>query len=838
MGKRWLAALGGVLLVSVAVLSALWWVLRASLPLLDGVRVVAATTGETGVSLQAEVRLLRDARGHPTVQAETGTDLAFGLGFLHAQDRFFQMDLSRRLAAGELAALVGEQALPQDQQTRRFRLRTVAREVIADATPEERAWVDAYTRGVNEGLAALGSKPWEYHLLREEPRPWLAEDSILVIHAMWWQLQSEGLKDERPRRSLEARLRELQQVPNGIDATTATSLMALLYPRGNDRDTPNFQTMAEAQVTPPQSTSEQIVLPAASAIDLRQRARIGKSLEQTAQRASLGSLTGYLEADETAKPGSNAWAVAGAYAAAGGAALVAGDMHLGLRVPTVWYQARLQQGSGDSGLELNGVTLPGLPAVAAGSNGHVAWSFTNSYGDWLDVRGYVCDATGYEGAQGRRDFELINETIEVARGEPVSAQVRYSTDGVVIAEEKQADGSDLCWLARWLITERGATNLRSLALQQVTSLDDAIALAPEVGIPHQNFIVGDRAGRIAWGIIGRIPQDPRGPEAPSPILWRDASTAPRIVDPEAGRLWSANSRHVQGELERVLGNDEADGGMFYDTGVRARQIRDRLLALESLATTDDMLSIQLEDRALLLERWQGLLLALLDEEAVAAKPRRADYRAEIENWSGRAAADSVGYRIVRAFRLETRRATWDMLLNSLGVEPGDPPALFEGSLWRLLSEQPPHLLADGNSETWRDFLLQRVDTVISVLDEQCQTLADCRWGAYNTTRIRHPLSAALGPLSSWLDYPARPQHGDINVPRVTGPTFGASERFAVAPGREAEGFLHLPGGPSGHPLSPFYRGGFDYWVTGERLPLLPGDTQHALRLLPHTARTN
>lgn len=836
MAKRGLAVLGGVLLVSVAILSALWWVLRASLPLLDGERVVATTMGEAGFSLQSEVRLQRDASGHPSVQAETWTDLAFGLGFLHAQDRFFQMDLSRRLAAGELAALVGEQALPQDQQTRRFRLRRVAREVIADATAEERAWVEAYTRGVNEGLAALGSRPWEYHLLRQQPQPWQAEDSVLVIHAMWWQLQSQGLKDELPRRRLEARLRELQQAPAVIDAVAAKSLMTLLYPRGNEWDTPNFQTQAEAQVQ-----SAELALPTTDSLDLRRLAQTidaSRSVTQTGFRSpSLSRKLSFdLEYDESAKPGSNAWAVAGAQAAAGGAALVAGDMHLGLRIPTVWYPARLQRGRGDSRLELNGVTLPGLPAVAAGSNGHVAWSFTNSYGDWLDLRGYACDATGYDAADGRRDFDLSQETIAVAGAEPVVDVIRYSADGVVIAEEVQADGSNLCWLARWLITEPGATNLRSLALQQVTSLDEAIALAPTVGIPHQNFIVGDRAGRIAWTIIGRIPQDPRGPEAPSPVVWREASMAPSIVDPEVGRLWSANSRHVEGEFERVLGNDEAAGGMFYDTGVRARQIRDRLLALESPATTDDMLSIQLEDRALLLERWQQLLLATLDEDAIAAQPRRADYRTEIENWGGRAAADSVGYRIVRAFRLETRRATWNMLLNSLGVEPGDPPALFEGSLWQLLREQPAHFLVDPGSDNWREFLLQRIDAVIAALDEQCTSLADCRWGDYNATRIRHPLSAALGPLSVWLDYPARPQHGDINVPRVTGPTFGASERFAVAPGREAEGFLHLPGGPSGHPLSPFYRGGFEQWVTGERLPLLPGETRHTLRLLPDSAR--
>lgn len=826
--RRWRTVLVGVLLLGVAALIGMGLLLRASLPQLDGERRVAATNGDAPV-LQATVSLLRDARGHPSVRAENVTDLAFGLGFVHAQDRFFQMDLSRRLAAGELSALVGLSALTQDRQTRVFRLRQVAREVIADASPAEREWVEAYTRGVNEGLAALGAKPWEYHLLRQSPQPWRAEDSILVIHAMWWQLQAEGLKDEIPRRRLEARLRGGHGVPSTFDSATADALMTMLYPRGNEWDTPNFSTLSEAAMA--EAQAEKLfgtALPTAEQIDLR-------TGPLTARVRPARSITRALEADESAKPGSNAWAVAGQQAGAGGAALIAGDMHLGLRIPTVWYRARLQQGSGASQRELNGVTLPGLPAVAAGSNGHVAWSFTNSYGDWLDVRGYRCDATGYESGAGRREFELWPEIIEVAQNEPQTWVVRSAPDGVVIAEETLPDGAALCWLARWLITERGATNLRSLALQQVTSVEAALQLAPQVGIPHQNFIVGDRTGRIAWTIIGRMPLDQRGPETPSPILWRDVTAVPKIVDPEIGRLWSANSRHVEGVFEKALGNDEADGGMFYDTGVRARQIRDRLLALDGAASTDDMLSIQLEDRALLLERWQGLLLGLLDQEALAADPRRAAYREQIVQWGARAASDSVGYRIVRAFRLETRRATWNMLLNALDVEAGDPPALFEGSLWKLVTERPAHLLADERATNWRAFLLHRLDAVIVSLDQQCALLTDCTWGAYNTTRIRHPLASALGPLANWLDYPARPQHGDMSVPRVTGPTFGASERFAVAPGREQDGYLHLPGGPSGHPLSPFYVGTFEDWVKGERLPLLPGDTRHELRLIPAAA---
>jgi penicillin amidase len=821
-GRRWLKALGTVLAVVGMAIFGVVWILRSSLPLLDGERIVSAARSDVSElgTLQQPVVLQRDAEGNPTVRASNLPDLAFGLGFLHAQDRFFQMDLSRRLAAGELAALVGERALDQDRQTRVFRLRRVAREAIADASPDEREWIEAYTRGVNEGLAALGSKPWEYHLLRQQPAAWRAEDSILVIHAMWWQLQSEGLRQELPRRRLLARLAGRDGSPAMVTPAQAQSLLMALYPRANDWDTPNFTTLESARAVVAPAAN----LPSLGGLNLRELADTQRQRETA--RISL-------EADEAPMPGSNAWAVAGPHADAGGAALIAGDMHLGLRIPTVWYRARLVQGEAEEGgLELNGVTLPGLPAVAAGSNGYVAWSFTNSYGDWVDVRDFRCDAESYESSEGRRSFQLINEFIEVAHGESVPLDVKESPDGIVVGEEPLADGSTRCWLARWLITEPGATNLRSMALQQVKSLDAALRLAPSVGIPHQNFIVGDRSGRIAWTIIGRIPEDPRGAETPSPIRWRDASLAPKIVDPEVGRLWSANSRHVEGELESVLGNDEAAGGMLYDTGIRARQIRDRLLALESLASPEDMLSIQLEDRALMLERWQTLLVELLDDQALVDSVSRAEFLTAVRNWGGRAASDSVGYRLVRAFRLETRRATWNMLLNALDVEPGQPPALFEQTLWQLVTERPVEWLADPKSADWREFLLHRVDAVIASLEPECQALTDCTWGRYNTTQIRHPLSAALGPLATGLDYPARALDGDINVPRVTGRNFGASERFAVSPGRESEGYLHLPGGPSGHPLSPFYRGDFERWVKGEPAPLLPGPTQHELRLRP------
>jgi len=802
----------------VVVIIAAWWAVRGSLPDLDG--KLETATGE----LTADVRIERDADGAPTIRGRSFPDVAYGLGVAHAQDRFFQMDLSRRLAAGELAALLGPTLVGQDKSARVFRLREVAKQVVADSTAEQRAWIEAYTRGVNAGLASLDARPWEYWLLRQKPAEWRVEDSILVVHAMWWQLQHESIESEMTRRSISARIEDRLRAAAGdgaVDMSAVRAVQQFLFPRGNEWDAPNFATEAERQAANGGVAYSAPAVPPPEWLDLR-----GTRLPNAVARAAF---------DEQARgvPGSNAWAVAGAHTASG-AALVAGDMHLGLRVPTVWYRARLiVTDNGGSPVELNGVTLPGLPAVAAGSNGRIAWSFTNSYGDWADVRALSCSSSrrGYLALGGDTAFEIRQERIDIAGSEPEIFEIWESEAGPIIKVDSDTKTGETCWAARWLITEPGATNLASLELQQVGDLDAALQLAPRVGIPHQNLTVGDRSGKIAWTIIGRIPKGSLGPETPRPIVWRDAASAPRIVEPEVGRLWSANSRHVEGALEVVLGSDEADGGMGYDMGTRQGRIRDRLLSIEGKATAADMLSIQFDGRAEFLDRWQKLLLGVLDEEAVKNHPKRAELRRWAGEWQGLAKADSVSYRVVRAYRDTTRRAVWNMITESLQAAQGSYPyPLFEGSLWRLVTEQPAHLLT-ANYPDWRSFLLQQADLVIERLEESCGELAKCSWGQHNTTRIRHPLSAALGPLAPYLDMPPRQLDGDMNVPHVTGPSFGASERFAVSPGRESEGYLQIPGGQSGHPLSRFYQAGFDDWVSGRPRPLLPGPTVHSLTLV-------
>jgi penicillin amidase len=222
---------------------------------------------------------------------------------------------------------------------------------------------------------------------------------------------------------------------------------------------------------------------------------------------------------------------------------------------------------------------------------------------------------------------------------------------------------------------------------------------------------------------------------------------------------------------------------------------------------------------------------------VAGNPALAEYRALVRDWIPRATPESVGYRLVRAFRLEVQSRVFHALMAPVrAANGGDVEPLlsnqFEGVLWQLLAEQPKHLLP-GAYASWDELLLDAIDTNIAWFAERYEGGLGARsWGEINTASIRHPLSRALPMLSPWLDMPAEPLNGDVDLPKAQGPAFGASQRFSVSPGDEANGLMHMPTGQSGHPLSAFYRKGHEEWVRGRPSPFLPGAPQHELALVP------
>jgi len=789
LARRVLLAAVGLVVVAGGLVFLL---LRASLPQLDGRVAVLA--------LDAPVTVERDAAGIPTLTAGNRRDLAFATGFVHGQDRFFQMDLTRRSAAGELAGLVGPGAVEHDRRLRWHRFRAKAEAVLARASVRERALLESYAAGVNAAIEQTGGRPFEYVVLRSSPAAWKPEDSLLVVYAMFVDLQ-----DERADRELE----------RGVAARVLPpAVFAWLYPPGTRWDAP--LEGAPRPESPP---------PGPEVYDLGgYRHRAGGPV-----------------ATADAMPGSNNWVVGGELTA-DGRAIVANDMHLGLRTPNVFYRARLRV-EGRDAVDVSGVMLPGTPVVVAGSNGRIAWGFTNSYGDWSDaVVVQPGSAPGrYVTPDGEREYEVHHERIAVRGAPDEELVIRETVWGPVREDAAHPDGEIA---VAWTAHHPEAVNLVQLELERAGGVDEALAIAARMGIPAQNFVTGDAAGNIGWTIAGRIPLR-SGYDASLPVDgsreegltgWLDPSRYPRIENPPGGRLWTANARVADAEALALIG----DGG--YDLGSRAAQIRDGLGARQ-LYEPADMLGIQLDDRALFLERWRQLLLDLLDEPALEGHPPRARFREQVAGWVPRASVDSVGYRLVRGFRWRVRDRVFDMLVTPVREAHARTVRLrisnqFEAPLWQLVSRRPPHLLT-ADAASWRELMLEELDRLVSDFESMPGGLAGRNWGERNTAAIRHPLSAALPFAARWLDMPREPLAGDDNMPRVQAPTFGASERFAVAPGAEDQAYLHMPTGQSGHPLSPFYGRGHTAWVEGRPTPFLPGETHYRLTLEPasYTAAT-
>ncbi|ROP79610.1 penicillin amidase [Stenotrophomonas rhizophila] len=777
--RHWLKRLvWGVLILTLATVFMVWWLLRGSLPRLEGEQ---AMTG-----LAAPVSITRDALGVVTIEAGTQADAMRALGLVHAQERYFEMDLMRRTAAGELAELFGPAAIDMDKRMRVHRLRARTEAHLEVATGSSAAALQAYVDGINQGVADLRVRPWPYLLLRQTPAPWQAEDSVLTGLAMYADLQDPTNQNELAM----ARIR----------AVVPPALYALLSHEGSEWDAPLF---GGARGNAP--------LPDATALDLRRL--------DAAQATSAAA--GHLDADVL---GSNNFAVSGALTV-DGRAIVADDMHLGLRAPNLWFRVRLRYPdpqAPDGRVDVSGFSLPGLPAIVVGSNGHVAWGFTNSYIDTADFRSVPANAPG---------ITTHEERIGVAGQAPVTLRVRETAWGPVLHDRTDGSGEALRWTAQL----PGAVRLDFAEMARAATLEEAFHVADRSGIPAQNLVIADRSGRIAWRLIGTRPDraagcPPSGNTIAAPAScapWAIRSDgAPALVDPPTHRLWTANGRVLDGETLAIAGN----GG--YDLGARGRQIRDGLMAKERF-TEADLLAIQLDDRALLLTRWWHLL-----REVVTASDDPALQRLEVatRRWEGHAAVDSVSYRITRGFRGMLIDRVGEGLLAPAKAQLGEAylePRLgqFEGVLWPLVTERPAHLLPPP-SASWTALLTDTAKALEADLSSQGPL--DARtWGERNTASICHPVSRALPNVARrWLCMPGDPLPGDRDMPRVQGPAFGASQRMVVSPGHEAEGLIHMPGGQSGHPLSPFWGAGHDAWVKGTPTPFLPGKTAYTLSLVP------
>ncbi|MEM7482392.1 MAG: penicillin acylase family protein [Acidobacteriota bacterium] len=780
-----------VLLLLASVVAVIWgsraW--RSGRPRLEG--VVPAP------GLQGPATIDRDVMGVPSIRAASRLDAAYATGFVHAQDRFFQMDLLRRRAAGEIAELIGPLAAKADVAVRRHRFTARVERQWERASIEERRLLKAYAAGVAAGLDDLGSPPFEHALLGVEPRPWRPVDSYLVVFAMYLDLDdADGWLDRgrgRIRTLLAEPLADFLLAPGGVDSAALDDSLLPVPP-----------------------------IPGAAPFEVRPQVE-----PEAAERDPEGARSA----------ASNAMALGGAHTA-DGRALVAADVHLSLGLPNIWYRLALHWPDGPDGeRRLVGATLPGLPLVVLGSNGRLAWGVTNAYADTTDVvrlePGF--EPGSYLTARGLERWRRVVETVRVRGGRDREVEVLETSWGPLLDGGPEGDLLAL----RWDAHAPGAAGLDWRRLEEAGDVSTGLAAAAAAAGPVLNVLLADAAGAVGWTVSGRLES---GASAEVPVDGGKLALAawdplpplrkPRFAPGPEGRLWSANHRHLGGEgLERL-----GDGG--YASGTRAAQLRDGLRALPAPAAEQDLLGLLLDDRAWRLDRWQALLATTL---AASGDPVLTAAHRHVAAWGGRAAIDSVGYRLVRNFR---RRIAIEVLDSLLGPVVAEDPYFPSGGviprheqpLWRVVSERPEHLVPVGR-ESWEAYFEGAARATVDELSRGPQGLDGATWGRRNTVQLRHPLSALLPPARRWLDLPPRQLPGDSFVPRVQHPTFGSSLRIVVAPGREERGLFHMPGGAGGHPATASYGAGHEAWELGLPTPLLPGPAVHRIELVPDPAES-
>jgi penicillin amidase len=766
--------------------------LSSSLPQLEGEAHIAG--------LDERVSIERDGLGVPTVIGRSRQDVSRALGFVHAQDRFFQMDLLRRRAAGELAELLGPGLLSADRYYRIHRFRSRARQFAAHLSAQERALARAYADGVNAGLDHLGAPPFEYLLLRSDPKPWQPEDIALVAYSMYLQLNDDRGRHESAR--------------GLVYDLLGPQMFEFLFPIGTEWDAP---ISGETFRTPP--------IPGPQVLNLR-----------SLPPFELSDLEPGIEPDAVTL-GSNNWAVSGRLGKGGGA-ILANDMHLSHSVPNIWYRASLEYplpGAESGRRKVTGVSLPGTPLIIAGSNGDVAWGHTNTWGNWEDL--VILDSSPessqtYSTADGPRPFERRQELLQSSNGDSETLEVIDTIWGPVV----DTDHRDRARALHWIAHEPYAVSFGLLEVETSTTVTEALDAASRVGAPPQNFVAADRDGQIGWTVMGPIPER-FGFDGQLPTAWSDgmkgwngrleSNRYPRLDGDAIDRLWTANARVVGGDMMHWIGKSG------YRLGSRASQIRDNLQANERFDELQ-MLELQLDDRAMFLARWQSLLAEVLRHGSNVKQ--NEDLLGLVENWGGKASLDSVGYRAVREFR----RFVATLVLGSItaqckAADPGfdySQMMQYEGPLWKIVSERPIHLL-DSAFTSWDDLFQAAIRRLRDRMAGGGESrLAAETWGEYNSVTIRHPLSDALPGLGRWLDMPTVALPGDSHMPRFQSRGAGASERMVVSPGREQDGIFHMPTGQSGHPLSPHYGDSQQAWVEGVPSSFLPGPTQHTLVLRP------
>ncbi len=790
---KWLArAFSALVVLGLATLAFVYVVVTGSLPDYDRDFDVA------GVS--ADVRILRDAYAVPHIRGETEEDVFFGLGFAHAQERLWQMETSRRAAQGRLAELFGEAALPVDRMMRALDLHRLARAAEPRQTPEARAALAAYARGVNAYIRAvseeaLGRGAPEFLLFADAIAPWTPADSLAIAKLMALRLTDHAAVEAR-RAALSLllppeRLRDV--LPD--------------YPEGAAIDAPDY-----AALFPGARFS-------------------GRRLAQSPQALPAPGRGG----------ASNAWALAGRRAAAG-APILANDPHLWLSAPSLWMLARLDL-PGVGGVM--GGTVPGLPLILIGRNDAFAWGITAGYADDADIFIEKLDPENpdeYLTPDGPRPFVTRRERIAVAGAPPVETTLRWTRHGPVIPPDQMRVGevtpeghvAALSWVA---LTEDDTSFSAGFALMHARSIDAGAAAMEAHVTPSLNITMAD-ARDVGMVVAGRTPlRHPLNPgkgRLPSPgwIAVNDwtgymrHADLPRSLRPPTGAVANANNRTTNAPFPRHL-------SFHWGDPYRIRRL-EKQLSLREFHTRDSAAALQNDAVSEMARSVLPLIARDLwwSGEAAPSDPveaRRRDALEMLGDWNGEMSAHTAEPLIFAEWmRRLTIRLAGDELGPDVSRIAGPRPVFVE----RVFQD------VDGAS-VWCDVdKTTRIETCPEIaalaLDDALGALSErygseprgWRWGEAHFAVHKHPVLGDFGLLGLIANIEHEASGGDFTLLRAQGVGFGptphkvanaAGLRMVVDFADPDSSLIVIATGQSGHPLSRHYDDLSELWRRGDAI---------------------
>ena len=754
--------------------------------------------------LSAPVEIFRDGWGVPHIYAKTASDAIFAQGFVHAQERLWQMDFNRRLVAGRLSEIFGSITVTIDRWMRTLTLRRVA-EAEADLLDgEDRQFLETYAAGVNACIKRE-PLPLEFRLLNFKPEPWTPADSLAWVKMMCWNL-CVNWETEVLRARLIAR----------IGAEAAASLEPAMPPEW-------------VRVIPPGVDYSHI---GSAAL---QRAAQARQFTGPAGREGVGS---------------NNWVLSGSRTDTG-MPILANDMHLGMSAPAIWFENHLLGGD----LHVTGVSFPGLPLVIAGHNEWLAWGFTNGFPDVQDLymehlRQTPEGKTECEFRGGWSEAEVHSEEIKVKGADPVIEEVVVTRHGPIINSLIEGERMESPLALRWTGLDKTSTIKTLLDMNRAPSCEAFREALRGWICPTQNVVYADRQGNIGYSYPGNIPIRAKGNGAvPVPgwtgeyewIGYIPYDELPHMFNPAAGYIASANNHVVDDGYPYWISPD-------FCTSSCARRIVE-LIEEKGILSLEDIKSMHM-DQVSILARETMRALEAIDLGDQELSPVFELFR----DWDGDLSAASPQAAIYEVFsRLLIVHITTPKLgeLARRYAGKGPTPVLAELTMFGEHSrEWLMTILPNPQSPWWdsgdggsrRDLIWQAMRETVFTLKETCgPKMEDWSWGHIHSLTFGHALGSVkmLNRIFNRGPYPiggdgdtiwaSGNNRVDLGERDIVGPPF----RFIADLSNWNQSLGILVPGQSGHPASPHYADNITAFFKGEYHPMLFDREQ----VMTHTTST-